>query len=71
MISAPPRTPLVVLTKLNRSINEILSQPDVKARFAEMQTAVEGGSLEETRRYVAGDREHWKKVVDAAGIQPE
>jgi tripartite-type tricarboxylate transporter receptor subunit TctC len=71
MISAPPRTPVAVLTKLNRLINEILSEPEVKARFAEIQTAVERGSLDETRRYVAADREHWKKVILAAGIQPE
>jgi hypothetical protein len=36
-----------------------------------MQTAVEGGNLEETRRYVAADREHWKKVIVSAGVQPE
>ena len=71
MISAPPRTPPAVLTRLNRLINEILSEREVKARFAEMQTAVEGGNLEETRRYVAADREHWKKVIVSAGVQPE
>jgi tripartite-type tricarboxylate transporter receptor subunit TctC len=71
MMSAPPRTPLPVLTKLNRLINEILSEKDVKARFAEMQTEVEGGNLEQTRKYVAADRERWKKVIMSASIQPE
>jgi tripartite-type tricarboxylate transporter receptor subunit TctC len=71
MMSAPPRTPRPVLTRLNRLINEILSEKDVKARFAEMQTEVEGGNLEQTRKYVAADRERWKKVIMSAGIQPE
>jgi tripartite-type tricarboxylate transporter receptor subunit TctC len=71
MLSAPPKTPPSVLDRLSRSIDEILSESDVKAKFAEMQTSVEGGRAEHARRYVAADREYWKKVIVAAGVQPE
>jgi tripartite-type tricarboxylate transporter receptor subunit TctC len=46
VISAPPKTPPAVLTKLNRLIDEILKSADVQARFAETHTITEGGSLD-------------------------
>src|SRR5215475_333963 len=44
ILAAPPRTPADVLARLNRAINEILSEPDVKQRFNKAETTVEGGS---------------------------
>jgi len=71
MLSAPPKTPQATLTKLNRAIEDVLAEPDIKARFTQMQTTVEGGNLETAQKYVAADRERWKKVIVSAGIQPE
>jgi tripartite-type tricarboxylate transporter receptor subunit TctC len=71
MLSAPPKTPQAILTKLNRAIDDVLAEADLKARFTQMQTTVEGGSLETAQKYVAVDRERWKKVIASAGIQPE
>ena len=71
MLTAPPKTPHAILVKLSKAIDDVLAQPDVKDRFAKMQTTVEGGSLEDARRYVAADRERWKKVITSAGVQPE
>jgi tripartite-type tricarboxylate transporter receptor subunit TctC len=70
VLAAPPATPASITSKLNRAVADILSDPSVKARFAEMQTSVEGGTLSETKSYVAADRERWKKVVESAAIQP-
>ena len=71
VISAPPKTPRPVLTKLNVIIDEILKSPEVQARFAETHTLVEGGSLDYARKYVLEDRARWSKVIAAAGIEPE
>jgi tripartite-type tricarboxylate transporter receptor subunit TctC len=71
VISAPPRTPPAVLSKLNVLIDQILKSPDVQARFAETHTLVEGGSLDYARKYVLEDRARWSKVIAAAGIEPE
>jgi tripartite-type tricarboxylate transporter receptor subunit TctC len=71
MLSAPPKTPAAILDRLSRSIDEILAEVDVKARFAEMQTSVEGGRADHAKQYVADDRHYWKKVILAAGVQPE
>lgn len=71
ILSAPPKTPPAILSKLNRAINDIISDPGIKKRFAEMETTVEAGSLDDAKKYVAADRERWKKVIVSAGIEAE
>jgi tripartite-type tricarboxylate transporter receptor subunit TctC len=71
VLAAPPKTPPAVLTKLNRAIDEILANKDTTARFAAMETTVEGGSLDAAKKYVEADRERWKKVIAAGGIEAE
>jgi tripartite-type tricarboxylate transporter receptor subunit TctC len=71
VLAAPPKTPPAVLTKLNRAIDEVLADRDTMKRFATMETTVEGGSLDVARKYVAADRERWKKVIATAGIEAE
>ncbi len=71
MLSAPPNTPRAILLKLNQGVDQALADSGVKAKFANMKTTVEGGSLEDAKKYVATDRERWKKVIIAAGVQPE
>jgi len=71
ILAAPPRTPADVLARLNQAINEILSEPDVKQRFNKAETTVEGGPVEDARKYIAADRARWKKVIDAAHIEAE
>ena len=63
VISAPPKTPPAVLTKLNKLIDEILKSPDVQARFAETHAITEGGSLQYAKQYVLEDRARWSKVI--------
>ena len=71
ILSAPPQTPRGILVKLNRAIDGILSNAEVKAYFAAMQTDAESGSLEAAKKYVAHDRDYWSGVITAAGVKPE
>jgi tripartite-type tricarboxylate transporter receptor subunit TctC len=71
IVAAPPGTPPAVLAKLNRTIDEVLAEREVVARFAAMETTVEGGNLDAVKAYVAADRERWKKVIAAGGIEAE
>jgi tripartite-type tricarboxylate transporter receptor subunit TctC len=71
ILAAPPKTPQAILTTLNRAIDEALADKDTMKRFATMETTVEGGSLDVAKNYVGADRERWKKVIAAAGIQAE
>jgi tripartite-type tricarboxylate transporter receptor subunit TctC len=70
-ISAPPRTPADILTRLNAAINEALKETQVRARFHELQLTLEGGTLGETKALIDKERRQWGRVVEAAGIQPE
>jgi tripartite-type tricarboxylate transporter receptor subunit TctC len=71
VLAAPPRTSPAVLTKLNRAIDDILADKDTVARFATMETTVEGGNLDAAKKYVSADRERWKKVIATARIEAE
>ena len=70
-ISAPPKTPAAIVAKLNTAINEVLRDPDVRARFRELNTLVGGGTAEETARFVREERRLWGEVVQSAGLKPE
>jgi tripartite-type tricarboxylate transporter receptor subunit TctC len=71
ILAAPPKTPPAILTRLNRAIDDVLADKDTMKRFATMETTVEGGSLDVAQKYVAADRERWKKVIAAVGIEAE
>jgi tripartite-type tricarboxylate transporter receptor subunit TctC len=70
-ISAPPKTPAPIITKLNRTINEIINEADTKARFRELNLMAAGGSPEDMARLKKQETERWSKVIRDAGIQPE
>jgi tripartite-type tricarboxylate transporter receptor subunit TctC len=67
-ISAPPKTPLPIVLKLNAAINGALQEPDVAARFRELQVLVGGGDAAATRKFVEDQRQLWGKVIQAAGV---
>ena len=66
---APAGTPGEIIARLNREVNLILSQPDVRERLAAGNVEVVGGTPEELRRLIAADTERWAKVIRAAGIR--
>jgi tripartite-type tricarboxylate transporter receptor subunit TctC len=70
-ISAPPKTPRPIILKLNRTINEILSEADTKARFHELHLMAAGGSPEDMAKLKKEETERWSKVIRDAGIVPE
>ena len=67
-ISAPPKTPAPIVVKLNQAINEALREPEVLARFRELQVLVGGGDAAQTRKFVEDQRALWGKVIQAAGV---
>jgi tripartite-type tricarboxylate transporter receptor subunit TctC len=67
-ISAPPRTPPAVVLELNQAVNAALQEPDVLARFRELQVLVGGGDAAATRKFVADQRKMWGEVIRAAGV---
>jgi tripartite-type tricarboxylate transporter receptor subunit TctC len=67
-ISAPPKTAAPIIVKLNQAVNEALREPEVLARFRELQVLVGGGDAAQTRKFVEDQRALWGKVIQAAGV---
>jgi tripartite-type tricarboxylate transporter receptor subunit TctC len=67
-ISAPPKTPAAIVVKLNSAINGALQEPEVLARFRDLQVLVGGGDVATTRKFVEDQRQLWGKVIQAAGV---
>jgi tripartite-type tricarboxylate transporter receptor subunit TctC len=68
-IVAPPKTPPQLLDRLNKAVNEILSEPTVKSKFAELGIQPVGGTLAETDTFIARERQRWGELIRAASIQ--
>jgi len=70
-ISAPPRTPAPIVAKLNRTMNDIINQDDMKKRFHDLHLEPMGGSPQDMRKLVEEETRRWGDVIRKAGIQPE
>jgi tripartite-type tricarboxylate transporter receptor subunit TctC len=70
-IGAPKQTPVEIVEKLNKEINSILADPNVKARIADIGGAVLPGSPADFGKLIADETEKWGKVIRAANIKPE
>jgi tripartite-type tricarboxylate transporter receptor subunit TctC len=67
----PKDTPADVVNKLNREINAVLADSKIRARLANMGSAVLPGSPAQFGKLIADETEKWGNVVKAAAIKPE
>jgi tripartite-type tricarboxylate transporter receptor subunit TctC len=70
-MAAPKNTPADVIDKLNREINAALSDPTMRAKFAEIGGERLAGSPAEFGKLIAEETEKWGKVVKFTGLKPE
>ena len=70
-LGAPRNTPAEIVDKLNKTINEALADPKVKARFADLGGTVLSGSPAEFGKLIADETDKWAKVIKFAKIKPE
>jgi len=69
-IVAPAKTPPELLDRLNKAVNEILAEPSLKAKFAELGVQPVGGTRAETDGLITRERQRWGELIRAADIQP-
>ena len=67
-MSAPRGTPPEIVATLNKAINEVLKDPKLVARFAEIGGVPTPISPEAYGKYIADETEKWRKVVEFAGV---
>lgn len=70
-IFAPAGTPPEIVARVNADANAILTDPAVKARFAELGAEVTPGSPEAFQAFVNAELAKWREVAQAAGIRLE
>ena len=68
---APKGTPPAVIARLNTVSNEILSDPAVKKRLAEMGASTLGGSSQQLAEHLAAETEKWGRLVRDARISAQ
>ena len=67
-IALPAGAPKDVMARLNREINAILAQAEMRQKLGEQGAEAVGGSPEAFAQHVRQERDKWAGVVRAAGI---
>ena len=67
-MSAPKGTPAEIVNTLNKAINEVLRDPKIVARFAELGGVPTPITPEAYGKHVADETEKWRKIVEFAGV---
>src|SRR5436305_337339 len=67
--AAPKGTPRDVIEKLNAAINTGLNDPDLKAKFAQLEATPQIFTPAQYGAFLVSESERWGKVVKASGIK--
>ena len=70
-MGAPKKTPPEIIAKLNREINAVLAEPEVRKRLVELGGEPLIATPEDFGAMIAAETEKWEKVVKFAGIKVE
>ncbi len=68
---APAKTPVDVAERLNKELNAIVQDPDVKKRLSEYGAIVNGGTKESFARFTSAEIERYRKIIQGAKIAIE
>ncbi|MFM9881387.1 MAG: Bug family tripartite tricarboxylate transporter substrate binding protein [Burkholderiales bacterium] len=68
---APAKTPRAIIDRLNRDIELVMNEPEVRERYATLGIVPSPGSTEAFTGLIRSDYERWGKVVKQAGIKIE
>jgi len=70
-MSAPKGTPPEIVAILNKAVNDVLQDPKLKARLAELGGVPMPMTPEGYGKLIADETEKWRKVVAFAGVSVE
>jgi tripartite-type tricarboxylate transporter receptor subunit TctC len=70
-VVAPAAMPPAILARLNRELNTILGEDDVKKSLRGQAIDVELSTPEKLRERIAADIEKWRGIAAKAGVKPE
>jgi tripartite-type tricarboxylate transporter receptor subunit TctC len=65
---APTGTSMEIIALLNKAIREVVAQPEVKQRYADLGIEAAASTPEQLKARLAGDITKWATVIERAGI---
>ena len=68
-VGAPRKTPPEIIEKLNREVNAVLAEPDIKQRLIELGGEPLIGPPDAFGAIIAAETEKWEKVVKFSGAK--
>lgn len=68
-IGAPKDTPPEIIQRLNREVNEVLNDPGMLKRLADLGGVPMRGSPADFGKIIADETEKWRKVVEFSGAK--
>ena len=70
-LAGPRGLPPAIVERLNREVQDILAQPEVREKLAATGTETMSGQEAQTQAFVAAEVERWAAVIQAARIRLE
>ena len=67
-IAVAAGTSRAIVERLNKDINTVLAQPEMRAKLEEQGAETIGGAPEVFARHIAAEREKWSRVIRTANI---
>ena len=68
-MAAPRGTPKEIAEKLNKEINAVLAEPEMKQRLVDLGGDPLIGTPEAFGAMIVAETEKWKKVIEGAAIE--
>ncbi|MGA0569136.1 Bug family tripartite tricarboxylate transporter substrate binding protein [Variovorax sp. VNK109] len=67
-LSAPAKTPREVVARLNRELQAVLNQPDVRKKLLDLNLVAQGSTPEQLGEQLDGEIRRWSDVITRAKI---
>ncbi|MGA9081086.1 MAG: tripartite tricarboxylate transporter substrate binding protein [Pseudolabrys sp.] len=68
-VVAPPKTPKVVIQKLNADISEALRDPEVRDRLKKLSAEIVGGSADTAAKFMHKEVDRWNDVIKTTNVK--
>jgi tripartite-type tricarboxylate transporter receptor subunit TctC len=67
-LAAPAKTPAAVISLLNKTINDAVNDPEVKAKLQDIFVEAQSSSTKDAKSLIENDIKRWGNIIDKARI---
>jgi tripartite-type tricarboxylate transporter receptor subunit TctC len=66
---APAGTPKEIVNRLNREMNEVLRQPEIKAQFAKQGVKIITSGVDDTGKFIRAEIQRVGRILAETGVK--